>query len=347
MTEVLFNEKFNGVGVITLNRPQVLNSLNLNMVQMIHEQLVKWEENDDIKLIVLKGKEARAFCAGGDIKSLYEAKDDEKVLKYAQDFFKEEYQLDEYIAQYKKPIIAYLEGIVMGGGVGLAIHSDFRIVTENTRWAMPEMNLGFFPDVGAGYFLNQAPHSLGKYLALTGEMINGREAVHIKAADYLLTSENAEKLFNELNHVKFKDEVEKEVALLIDKYKTENIQSFNLFEHEDEINRHFSHETVEEIIESLENDSSEFSNSTRHTLLGKSPVSLKVANQQLAVCKNKRLEEVLTLDYILAFNFLRHDDFYEGTRSVLVDKDRTPNYEYKLLSDVSDEFVDSFFSIKE
>lgn len=345
MTEVLFEEKFNGVGVITLNRPKVLNSLNLNMVQMIHEKLVKWEENDDIKLIILRGKEARAFCAGGDIKSLYKAKEDSEVLRYAQDFFKEEYQLDEYLASYKKPIIAKLEGIVMGGGVGLAIHSDYRIVTENTRWAMPEMNLGFFPDVGAGYFLNQAPNQLGKYLALTGEIINGKEALYIKAADYLLTSENTEKLFNELEHIEFKDDVKKEIDLLIKKYETENIQSFNLFVHEDKINTHFAYDSVEEIIESLENDRSDFSNSTRHTLLGKSPVSLKVANRQLTYCKEKSLEEVLTMDYILAFNFLRHHDFYEGVRSVLVDKDRTPDYDYKLLSDVNNQLVESFFSI--
>lgn len=149
MTEhVLFSVSENGVASITLNRPKALNSLSYDMPQPIGQKLKEWEHDERIALIVLKGAGTKGFCAGGDIKTLYEARSNEAALQHAERFFEEEYEIDTYIYQYKKPIIACLDGIVMGGGVGLTNGAKYRIVTERTKWAMPEMNIGFFPDVG-------------------------------------------------------------------------------------------------------------------------------------------------------------------------------------------------------
>src|SRR5699024_10462740 len=152
---------------LTLHNRKARNSISLNMVQLIKRELTKWEKDEDVKLIRIKGEGDRAACAGGDIKSRYAADNDREVQEVADQFFEEEYELDAYIYEYPKPIVADLSGIVMGGGVGLSFHTDYRIVSEKTKWAMPEMSLGFFPDVGAGYFLNKAPGYYGRYLALS------------------------------------------------------------------------------------------------------------------------------------------------------------------------------------
>jgi len=165
--EVLFSISDNGVATILLNRPKALNSLSLEMVQAIGTTLEDWANNNQVKAVVMKGAGTKGLCAGGDIKTLYAAKDSAEGLEKANDFFITEYKTDLAVAQFPKPIIACLDGIVMGGGVGLTNGASMRIVTERTIWAMPEMTIGFFPDVGAAYFLNKAPGFVGRYLALT------------------------------------------------------------------------------------------------------------------------------------------------------------------------------------
>lgn len=344
LLEVYSEVNENGVATLTLNNPKALNSINLNMVRLIHDQLKKWEKDEEVLLIIMEGEGDRAFCAGGDIKSLFEANVDENVKTRAIKFFEEEYELDAYIYEYSKPIIADLSGIVMGGGVGLSYHADYRIVSEKTMWAMPEMNLGFFPDVGAGYFLNKAPGHYGRYLALTGETINGKDAKFINAADYLIPAEEVDELLETIKNTRWTKSnlTDKLTAILVNKSKKDLIDG-KISEHEEAINKHFSFNTVEEIIESLEADQSEFANETKKAILSKSPVSLKVALEQAIRCENKTLQEALNNDKIIAENFLNHADFYEGIRSVLIDKDRMPDYEYKKLSEVDEDLVSSFF----
>lgn len=345
MEEVYANINENGVATITLNNPKALNSINLNMVQLLYKQLKEWENDDTIKLIVMKGAGDRAFCAGGDIKSLYTANVDEEVKQGAIQFFKEEYVLDAYLAHYPKPIIANLDGIVMGGGVGLAYHADYRIVSEKTKWAMPEMNLGFFPDVGAGYFLNKAPGYVGRYLALTGDVINGKDAIYINAADYLLPSDRIDEIINKINTINWTEiDVESALKELFEKAHDNSLLENNLADDEATIEKHFNNNTVEAIIASLNADISEFAQKTKEIIEAKSPVSVKVALEQLIRCEGKSLEAVLQLDEILATNFLHHDDFYEGVRSVLIDKDKQPKYHYNSLEKVNKEFVSTFFT---
>src|SRR5699024_8777767 len=198
------------------------------------------------------------FSAGGDIKSLYKANVDEEVKQGAIQFFNEEYVLDAYVAQYPKPIIANLDGIVMGGGVGLAYYADYRIVSEKTKWAMPEMNLGFFPDVGAGNLLNKAPGYVGRYLALTGDVINGKEAIYIKSVDYILDTNNISKTMDKINTTNWADkDVSTTLTELFEKAHDNSILENNLANHEASIEQHFHNDTVEAILASLNNDTSE------------------------------------------------------------------------------------------
>jgi len=346
-SEVLANKQNNGVAILTLNRPDTLNSLNLNMIRLINEYLTAWESDPDVKLVIMTSASDRAFCAGGDMKSIYDTKNNQSGQKLALDFFDEEYKLDQYIYSYPKPIIANLNGIIMGGGVGLTYGAKYRIITEKTRWAMPEVNLSFFPDVGGGYFLNKMPNYTGVYLGLTGEMINGMDVLYANAADYLIPSSQIDECMKDIiGESSYSTEfIEEQLKEKLEKYKSDydgsELENKSTF-----INKHFQFNSVEEILSSLKSGDSVFAQETYEMLSKKSPVSLKVIFKQLADYKNKTIEESLVMDKILVTNFLKFDDFYEGVRSVLIDKDRNPQYDYSTLDDVSESFIKSFFKDK-
>ncbi|KEK24000.1 enoyl-CoA hydratase/isomerase family protein [Bacillus gaemokensis] len=347
MTEnVLFSIVENGIASITLNRPKALNSLSYDMLKPIGQKLKEWEKDDRIAIIVLKGAGTKGFCAGGDIKTLYEARSSETALQHAEQFFEEEYEIDTYIYHYPKPIIACLDGIVMGGGVGLTNGAKHRIVTDRTKWAMPEMNIGFFPDVGAAYFLNKAPGQAGRYVALTASVLKAADVLYINAADYYMASETLPTFLTEVKNVNWHNQdVHTTLKALIHKFATTPNTESELTSLLEEINQHFSFHTVEDIIHSLENDGRSFALKTKETLLSKSPFSLKITLKQLIDGKEKSIEECFATDLVLAKNFMRHEDFFEGVRSVVVDKDQNPQYKYKQLSDVSDEDVNRFFNL--
>jgi len=347
MTEnVLFSIHKNGVASITLNRPKALNSLSYDMLHPIGQKLKEWEKDDRIAVVILKGAGTKGFCAGGDIKTLYEARSNEVALQHAEHFFEEEYEIDTYIYHYPKPIIACLDGIVMGGGVGLTNGAKYRIVTDRTKWAMPEMNIGFFPDVGAAYFLNKAPGQTGRYVALTASVLKAADVLYIKAADHYMPSETLPTFLDAIEKVNWHDQnVHITLKELINKYETAPSVESELVSLLEEIDQHFSFHTVEDIIHSLDNADGSFASKTKETLLSKSPFSLKITLKQLIDGKEKSIEECFATDLVLAKNFMRHEDFFEGVRSVVVDKDQNPKYKYKQLSDVSDEDVNRFFNL--
>ncbi|ACA40495.1 enoyl-CoA hydratase/isomerase family protein [Lysinibacillus sphaericus] len=342
--EVLFSVEDGGSAFITLNRPKALNSLSTNMLNLIREKLKEWEANDQICLIVLQGAGEKGFCAGGDIKTLYQAQSSQEAFKVAENFFEVEYEVDLEIYHYSKPIIACLDGIVMGGGVGLTYGASHRIVTERTKWAMPEMDIGFFPDVGAGYFLNKAPGFIGYYLALTASIIKAADVLFANGADHYMTSD---KLFDFLQSVIQTDwhsnNINATLHQLIKKYSSNPSTNSELEKLQTVINHHFSRNSVEEIIQSLNHDPSEFARDTKNLLLSKSPSSLKITLQQLIDAREKTVEECLNTDFMLARNFLRHKDFYEGVRSVVIDKDRNPRYTYQNLEEFTEEEKKKFF----
>ncbi|MFS0752567.1 enoyl-CoA hydratase/isomerase family protein [Oceanobacillus sp. 1P07AA] len=341
---VLCSEK-NGVGTIELNRPKAINSISQRMIELIHQQLIDWKNDSNIKFIILSGNGPKGFCAGGDIKTLYQAKESESKYQQAIRFFQLEYKTDALIYHYPKPIIAILDGVTMGGGVGLTYGASHRIVTERTKWAMPEMNIGFFPDVGASYFFNQAPGKVGYYLALSASVISGSDAIYANAADHYITTDNLDTFIHELTKKDWIIETDIDHAIdnIVQKFTSASDQS-RLENHRSEIDEYFSYSTLEQVITALESAESDFANKTKQLLLTKSPISLKVTLEQLRRGKEKSLEACFDMDLILVKNFLKSNDFYEGVRSIVIDKDQKPNYQYKKLDDVEKDLVESYFN---
>lgn len=344
--ESVVAELQNGIGWIKLNRPRALNSLNVDMVDTMNEQLKKWKLDDTVSLVCIYGEGEKGLCAGGDMRTLYDLKD-KGIEAYANQFFSIEYELNYEIHHYPKPVVVFMDGIVMGGGVGLSIGGSHRIVTESSKWAMPEMNIGFFPDVGASYFLNQMPGFVGKYLALTANILQASDVLYIEAADYFIESKDWPKLKEEMMGKRWMtDSVEMELEQLLESFQRPVTLSSSMSSVQDKIDHHFQFETVEEIISSLQesaNQGDEWAGSTMRTLLSKSPTSLKVTLRQIQKGKGQSLRSCFDMERNLALNFMKCHDFYEGVRSVLVDKDRNPKWSPSKLDEVTERQVALFF----
>lgn len=339
--EVLL-EKVGRAGVITMNRPKVLNALNMSMVQQILPQLKKWEIDNDTDIVIIKGN-GRAFCAGGDIRAVTEAG---KVgSRLAQDFFLQEYTLNNAIGSCKKPYVALIDGITMGGGVGLSVHGRFRVATEKTLFAMPETAIGLFPDVGGGFFLPRLQGKLGLFLALTGFRLKGRDVHKAGIATHFVESTKIGDLEKELVELKSPsvDRLSELLACYHDQTTLDSEKPFVLEKHMADINRWFTSDTVEGIIRNLKEDGSEFAMKQVETLAKMSPTSMKMTLRQLREGTSMSLSEDLVMEYRLTQACIRGHDFYEGVRAVLVDKDHNPQWKPSTLEEVTDAMVDEWF----
>lgn len=340
--EVLL-EKRGCAAVITLNRPKALNALNISMIRTIYPQIKKWEQDPDTSLIIIKGAGEKAFCAGGDIRVITEAGKAGDSL--AQDFFREEYTLNNAIGTCKKPYVALIHGITMGGGVGLSVHGHFRVATEKTLFAMPETAIGLFPDVGGGYFLPKLSGKIGYFLALTGFRLKGRDVHRAGIATHFIENEKMAALERDLTELKSPSK--ENVADLLDSYhkkcKLEEDREFVLNEHIEKINSLFSAKSMEEIIQKLNQDGSPFALTNLKTLAKMSPTSLKITLRQLSEGASLNLQDVFTMEYRLSQACMRGHDFYEGVRAVLIDKDQSPKWNPAALEEVTDEYLDSCF----
>lgn len=346
MSSVIF-QVTNHVGIIQLNRPNVINSLNVEMVQFIYEKLREWKNDPDIALVCISGEGAKGLCAGGDMKLLYELRHSH-IKDVAYDFFLTEYQMDIMIHLYPKPILVYMDGIVMGGGVGLSVGASYRIVTETTKWSMPEMHIGFYPDVGASYFLNQMPGYTGRYLALTSQLIKAKDVLYCQAADYYLDGNNWNILMDVIYRENWlESNISAKLDLLIKEYSQHvDTSSSMLAANQKNINIHFSYNTIEEIVTSLDheaNNGNDWAKETVNILRSKSPSSLKVTLRQLQKGEGLSLLDCFKMEFALSMNFMDHADFFEGVRSVLVDKDKSPKWLHSRIEDVSDNDILSFF----
>ncbi|XP_041806646.1 3-hydroxyisobutyryl-CoA hydrolase, mitochondrial [Chelmon rostratus] len=341
--EVLL-EKVGGVGVITMNRPKVLNALNMTMIQQIYPQLKKWENDEETDIVIIKGAGGKAFCAGGDIRAVTEAGKTGDSL--AEDFFRQEYILNNAIGACRKPYIALIDGITMGGGVGLSVHGRFRVATEKTLFAMPETAIGLFPDVGGGYFLPRLQGKLGLFLALTGFRLKGRDVHRAGVATHFVESKKIPDLEKEL--VNLKSPSAEDVSRVLESYQNQSSldseKPFVLDKHMSDIDRLFSSSSVEGIVQNLKADGSEFANKQAETLSRMSPTSLKITYKQLQAGATLSLQEVLVMEYRLSQACMRGCDFYEGVRAVLVDKDQNPKWNPSTLEEVSDQAVEQCFS---
>uniref|UniRef100_A0A8C2ZMD5 3-hydroxyisobutyryl-CoA hydrolase n=1 Tax=Cyclopterus lumpus TaxID=8103 RepID=A0A8C2ZMD5_CYCLU len=338
-------EKVGSAGVITINRPKVLNALDMTMVRQIYPQLKKWDNDDEIDIVIIKGAGGKAFCAGGDIRAVTEAGKAGDPL--AEDFFREEYILNNAIGErYKKPYIALIEGITMGGGVGLSVHGRFRVATEKTLFAMPETAIGLFPDVGGGFFLPRLRGKLGMFLALTGFRLKGRDVQRAGVATHFVERKKIPELEKEL--VGLKSPSAEDVCRVLDSYQQQSSldsdKPFVLEEHMSAIDRLFSSSSVEGIVQNLEADGSEFASKQAETLSRMSPTSLKITHKQLQAGATMSLQDVLVMEYRLSQACMRGCDFYEGVRAVLVDKDHSPKWNPSTLEEVTQQTVDQCFS---
>ena len=329
------------VGVIRLNRPKAINAVTLEMFREIENALDEFEPDPSIGLILLEGAGERGLCAGGDIRALYESSkvkgDLGKIL------WREEYILNARIAKFPKPYVAFMDGIVMGGGVGLSAHGSHRVVTEKTKLAMPEVGLGFFPDVGGTFLLSRSPGETGTYFGLTGQTMNGPDAVYAKFADAVVPSGQLAALREMLVNLR-RGAGSAEVKAAIDRFATGETAG-PVAAQQAQIDRWFTHDRMADIVADLERDGSELAQSTLKALKEKSPRGMVVALKLLRLARpSSPLEQCLVREYRAALEVFRSDDFREGVRAAVIDKDRNPRWSPPAIADVTPEMVAPYFA---
>ncbi|MBX3708134.1 MAG: enoyl-CoA hydratase/isomerase family protein [Gammaproteobacteria bacterium] len=343
--DVLFEEVpgYDGnLGVITLNRPSVLNSLNHNMIYAIYNQLRIWEPANQIKAVVIRAVEGRAFCAGGDLRLTYErAKSHDPTMTR---FFKEEYQLNRYIFHYSKPYVALLDGITMGGGVGISIHGSHRVATDKLLFAMPETGIGFFPDVGGSYFLPRLPGKIGFYLGLTGARIASDDCVQVGIATHKVAREALPELIHQLAQCSFSNNAYQTVSKVIEQFKVP-VKSSPLLEQQSEIDDCFNKVSMEDILCALQQSQNHpICKAAATAIYLKSPTSLKVTLKALQEGQHLDFDVCMRQEYRLVSRFLQGHDFLEGIRAVIIDKDHSPIWEPSVLEDVSVQEIEKYFA---
>lgn len=328
-------------GVIRLNRPKAINAVTLEMFREVDRALDQFEVDPDVSVILLEGAGERGLCAGGDIRALYESSqvkgDLGKIL------WREEYILNARIAKFAKPYVAFMDGIVMGGGVGLSAHGRHRVVTERTKLAMPEVGLGFFPDVGGTWLLSRSPGEIGTYFGLTGQTMNGPDAVYAGFADAVVPSGKLAALREALTKVRA-GASSSDVETLIDGFATGET-SGPVAALEPQIDTWFAHDRMEEIITALQGDGSELAQQTLQTLNEKSPRGMVVALKLLRLARaSASLEECLVREYRAALEVFASDDFREGVRAAVIDKDRNPRWSPPRIEDVTPAMIAPYFA---
>lgn len=340
--EVLI-DRIGSAAVILLNRPKALNSLNSAMVRAMKAALEEFAGNPEISCVVVKGEGERGLCAGGDIRVIYESgkSDDPEVTR----FWREEFPLNYMISRYEKPYVVLMDGIVMGGGVGIASHGKHRIVTERTRLAMPETGIGYVPDVGATWLLPRAPGETGTWMALTGEVIGAADAIYTNLADVNVPSERLAPLVEALGELKG-GASDEQVRAVIDRFAVVPGES-PLEAYRDLIDRVFRFDTVEEVVEALNREDDEFSIRTRDIIAKRSPTSLKLALRLIRRGReSSSLVECLEGEFTAGAEILRNHDFYEGVRAAIIDKDRNPKWSPATLEEVADTDLDRYFAAR-
>lgn len=351
--DVVFSNLY-GLRTIELNRPKKLNSLNASMIRKIAPRLMEWEKSDMANVIVIKGT-GKAFCAGGDVEAVAKSNaQGPEGVKWSEDYFDLEYKLDHLIATYQKPYIAFMDGFTMGGGVGLSVHAPFRIATERTVFAMPETKIGFFPDVGASFFLPRMPGAVGTYLALTSEQLKGPNVFYAGIATHYLHSATLPMLESRLAELRFRDfdDLGKRLEIVnstIEEYCSglPHDQPIQLAgDLRNAIDRCFSKSSIEDIILALEEEeepSKQWAQQTLRTLRQRSPTALHVALKQMQKGSEWSIAETFKREHQIAAKFMRHPDFNEGVRALLVDKDNAPKWQPATLEEIEGDVVTPFF----
>jgi len=334
--EVLF-EKRGCAGIVTLNRPKALNALTLEMVRAMHPQLIDWANDPDVAHVLVRGAGEKAFCAGGDIRKLHDwGKANDPI---AQTFYAEEYRLNAYIKAYPKPYVALIDGIDMGGGVGVSVHGSHRVAGSKMMFAMPETGIGFFPDVGGTYFMPRLPGHIGTWMALSGARLGQADAVWAGIATHAVASEKFEALTEALCE-------NSNVRATLDSFSEEPTGE-TLPGLQTVIDRCFSAGSVEEILERLDAESDfdrEWAAKAAATIRKKSPTSLKIALRQMQLGAEADFEACMRIEARVVRRVFEGHDFFEGVRAVIIDKDNAPKWQPDSLAGVSDADIDAYFA---
>ena len=344
-TAELLCEIRNHVAFITLNRPTALNALSFGMLSKFTKLLQSCATDSSIRAILLRGAGERAFCAGGDIRALYQSFTESGTLHH--EFFAAEYSLDYLLHSYRKPYIALLDGITMGGGMGLAQGSTLRIVGERTRIAMPEVGIGFFPDVGASYFLSRLAGCLGLYLALTGVQIRGGDALYARLADVFLPAAAVSSLVDDLASLAWSADAGGDVRHVVFAHAAQGLSTPSLSMLRPAIDLHFSVNSVAGILASLDAEGrSEYADWARQTaklMRSRSPTMLSVTLRQLQRGKSLGLADCFRMELAMVEHCFEQGDFIEGIRALLIDKDNAPRWTPDRVEEVTNDSVDAFF----
>ena len=335
----------NHIGHLTLNRPAGLNAITLGMVRTLSQQLRAWADDPQVYAVALRGAGEKAFCAGGDIRSLYDSFKNGESLH--QDFFVEEYALDLAIHHYRKPVLALMDGFVLGGGMGLVQGADLRVVTERSRLAMPEVAIGYFPDVGGSYFLPRIPGELGIYLGVTGVQIRAADALYCGLADWYLDSHSLAALDHKLDHLKWHDAPLKDLQGVLANLAVQQLPDAPLALLRPAIDHFFGLPDIPSIVEQLQQvtvaDSHAWALDTAQLMQSRSPLAMAVTLQMLRHGRHLPLERCFDLELHLDRQWFERGDLIEGVRALIIDKDKSPRWNPPTVNGLDPSHVDSFF----
>jgi len=337
--DILFSRE-NHLGLVTLNRQKALNALTLPMITAMHQQLKLWANDSQIHAIVVMAAPGKAFCAGGDVRWLYEMGHSNNPNQMQ--FFEQEYQLNQYIHDYPKPYVALMDGITMGGGVGISLHGSHPVATEHFIFAMPETSIGFFPDIGASHVLSRAPGFFGIYLGLTGRQVAAHDAKALGLVRHLVSSCDGTSLLKALSEADLSHHADAGVSDCIQRF-TIPTESSILNELQSLVDGCFQALDMVSLINGLQKQDSEWHRALLTTLNQKSPLSLNVTLAQIQKAKSMSLAECLAMDLCLVAHFVKGHDFYEGVRALLIDKDKAPHWQPKTMAAVTPAMVATYF----
>ncbi len=342
------------IGRATLNVEATLNSLNLEMVDLLQEKMDQWRDDDRIAAVFIDATGEKAFCAGGDIQALHESAVETPggPCDYAENFFSREYRLNYTLHTYAKPIICWGHGIVMGGGLGVMAGCSHRVVTEKTRIAMPEVTIALFPDVGGSWFLNHMPGKSGQFLAMTGASINAADAIYTGIADRFVSSERKTAVLEQLQQIEWLAQAGQNHALVrhilrpFTEQSIGNCPAGQVEPHLGSINTLCDGDDVHQVIDNIcgQQTDDPWLSRARDSLLAGSSLAALWIERQLRETRHASLKEVFQAEIQLVTNIVRHPEFAEGVRALLIDKDRNPAWQFSTSREVPTEHLDTFFT---
>ena len=331
MTQEILAEKKGGVGHIVLNRPQALNALNYEMITAMHAALDDFESDDAVKMVLVTSASDKAFCAGGDVKSIAIAAKEHRDVggdpSAFQEFFRAEYELNTKIHTYEKPYVSVISGICMGGGMGISMHGSHRILTENASFAMPEVKIGFFPDVGGGALLSRMDGGFGLYLGLTGAHINAADMMYLKLGTHYMDVKGVDHLIEKLVTLDWsRSETLSVLNSTLANYSEDTVPMSDLAPLKDDIKQSFDPDSLDKILERLNSHEQDWAVKASKALQKACPLSVQIAYAHYLASKGREFEEIIIDEYRLSQFFMHEGEFYEGVRALLIDKDNAPQW---------------------